>query len=55
MGRGLARPANCQLVHRVMPRVLKRMFLFDETVNLWLQCKVSPGMQLVHPLDFKSL
>src|SRR5437667_8601371 len=55
MRRRLTPSANSQPVHRVIPRVLKREFLFDETVNLWLQCKVSPWMQFVHPLDFESL
>src|SRR5258706_5959914 len=34
---------------------LKREFLSVETINLWLQCKVSPWMQLVHPLDLESI
>src|SRR5437868_5592178 len=55
MWRWLARSANSQLVHRAIPRVLKPQFLSVETINLWLQCKVSPGMQLVHPLDFESI
>src|SRR5438034_10457864 len=55
MWRWLARSANSQLVHRAIPRVLKPEFLSVETINLWLQCKVSPWMQLVHPLDFESI
>src|SRR5260370_7324566 len=55
MVRKLTRCASSQLVHRAIPRVLKREFLSVETINLWLQCKVSPWMQLVHPLDFKSI
>jgi hypothetical protein len=34
MMRGLTRPVNSQIVHRMMPRVLKREFLLDESVNL---------------------
>ena len=55
MRRKLTRSASSQLVHRAIPRVLKREFLSVETINLWLQCKVSPWMQLVHPLDFESI
>src|SRR5436305_12345271 len=55
MRRKLTRSASSQLVHRAIPRVLKREFLSVETINLWLQCKVSPWMKLVHPLDFKTI
>jgi hypothetical protein len=55
MRRKLTRSANSQLVHNAIPRVLKREFLSVETINLWLQYKVSPWMQLVHPLNFESI
>ncbi len=55
MRRGLVRPANSQLVHRTIPGVLKRVFLFDEAVNLSLQYNISPWMLLVHALDFESM
>jgi hypothetical protein len=53
--RRLTGSAHSQFIHRVIPRVLKREFLSDETINLWLQCNVSPWIQLIHPLDFESL
>jgi len=31
------------------------MLLFDETVNLWLQRKIAPWVQLIHALDFEEL
>jgi len=52
---GLVRPANSQLGHRAIPRVLKRVFLFDEMVDLRLQRKVAPGLQMVHPLACESM
>jgi hypothetical protein len=52
---GLTGSANSQFAHRVIPRVLKRVFPFDKIVHLWLQCKVSPGIQLIHPLGFERL